>query len=210
MINQKKAPSGLGGLDRAVDDIRYGDNVVWQISDPEEYAFFAEPFAEISIRDRKNTVYLRYGKDAPLLKPVYGLKIVELDPAAGFEAVVMHIHDIIEREGDETHYIFDSMTALQREWIADFMLSNFFTVVASDIVKHKCVAYYAFTRNLHSIEAVARIREAAQLLLDVFHAGGNMYLYPLRVTERYHFSMFLPHKVDKDDANKIEPLTNGI
>jgi hypothetical protein len=37
-----------------------------------------------------------------------------------------------------------------------------------------------------------------------------MYLYPLRVTERYHFSMFLPHKVDKDDANKIEPLTNGI
>jgi hypothetical protein len=37
-----------------------------------------------------------------------------------------------------------------------------------------------------------------------------MYLYPLRVTDRYHFSMFLPHEVDKDDANKIEPLTNGI
>ncbi|MDR2088778.1 MAG: PEP/pyruvate-binding domain-containing protein, partial [Clostridiales Family XIII bacterium] len=102
------------------------------------------------------------------------------------------------------------MTALQKEWIADFMLSNFFAVVAPDIVKHKCVAYYAFTRNLHSIEAVARIREAAQLLLDVFHAEGNLYLYPLRVTDRYHFSMFLPHKVDKDDADRIEPLTNGI
>jgi hypothetical protein len=210
MINQKKAPSGLEGLDRAVDDLRYGDNVVWQISDIGEYAFFAEPFADTSIRNRKNTVYFRYGKDAPLLKPVYGLKIVELDLAAGFEMSVMQIHDVIEREGDETHYIFDSMTALQKEWISDFMLGNFFAVVAPDIVKHKCVAYYAFTRNLHSTEAVARIREAAQLLLDVFHADGNMYLYPLRVTDRYHFSMFLPHGVDKDDANKIEPLTNGI
>ncbi|MDR1574153.1 MAG: PEP/pyruvate-binding domain-containing protein, partial [Clostridiales Family XIII bacterium] len=210
MINQKKAPSGLEGLDRAVGDLRYGDNIVWQISDVGEYAFFAEPFADVSIRDRKNTVYFRYGKDAPLLKPVYGLKVVELDLAGGFEMTVMQIHDVIEREGDETHYIFDSMTALQREWVADFMLSNFFAVVAPDIVKHKCVAYYAFTRNLHSIEAVARIRESAQVLLDVFHADGNMYLYPLRVTDRYHFSMFLPHKVDKDDANKIEALTNGI
>jgi hypothetical protein len=210
MINQKKAPSGLEGLDTAVGDLRYGDNVVWQISDVGEYAFFAEHFAETSIQNRKNTVYFRYGTDAPLLKTACGLKVMELDPACGFEMVVMQIHDIIEREGDETHYIFDSMTALQREWVADFMMSNFFAVVAPDIVKHKCVAYYAFTRNLHSIEAVARIRESAQLLLDVFHADGNMYLYPLRVTDRYHFSIFLPHKVDRDDANKIEPLTNGI
>ncbi|MDR1572614.1 MAG: PEP/pyruvate-binding domain-containing protein [Clostridiales Family XIII bacterium] len=210
MINQKKVPSGLDGLDRVLMDIRYGDNVVWQISDIQEYAFFVEPFVRRSLYDGKNIIYFRYGRRPLLADPIPGLNVIDIDTGDGFEAAVTAVHDIMEREGTETHYVFDSLTELHSSWIADFMVSNFFAVVAPDIVKYKSVAYYAFTRNIHSVEAMARIREGAQVLLDVFHDGDSMYLHPLRVTERYHFSIFLPHEVHKDDPNRIEPLTNGI
>ncbi|MDR0424286.1 MAG: PEP/pyruvate-binding domain-containing protein [Clostridiales Family XIII bacterium] len=210
MINQKRVPSGLEGLDKVLDNIRYGDNIVWQISSIEEYAFFTRPFAEESIRNQKNTIYFHFGNGTPVFGPMNGISIVPIDPREGFEATVMQVHDVIERAGVETHYIFDPLTMLQAEWVADFMMSNFFDVIAPDIVKYKCAAYHAIIRNLHSVEAVARIRDGAQILLDVFHEQDQMYLHPLRVTERYGFSMFLPHNVNLHDPNVIEPLTNGI
>jgi hypothetical protein len=36
--------SGIYGVDHVFDNIRLGDNVVWQVSDIQEYAFFVEPF----------------------------------------------------------------------------------------------------------------------------------------------------------------------
>ncbi|MDR1135251.1 MAG: PEP/pyruvate-binding domain-containing protein [Clostridiales Family XIII bacterium] len=210
VINQKRVPSGLEGLDKVLDNIRYGDNIVWQISSMKEYSFFARPFVEISMRNRKNTVYFYFGQGEPMFEAAGGPKIISIDPLEGFEATVMQVHDVIEREGDETHYVFDSLTVLQKEWIADFMMSNFFDVIAPDILKHKCVAYHSITRNLHSVEALARIRDGAQVLLDVFHENEQMFLHPLRVTERYRYSMFLPHHVNLYDPNIIEPLTNGI
>lgn len=38
--------SGMPGMDAALDSIRLGDNVVWQISDMDEFKVFAEQFAK--------------------------------------------------------------------------------------------------------------------------------------------------------------------
>ena len=40
-----KMLSGIAGMDEALDFIRLGDNVVFQVSDLEEYFFFARSFA---------------------------------------------------------------------------------------------------------------------------------------------------------------------
>lgn len=40
-----KILSGVAQMDDVLDFIRIGDNVVWQISDLEEFRIFAEPFA---------------------------------------------------------------------------------------------------------------------------------------------------------------------
>lgn len=40
-----KVCSGFPSMDDILDFIRLGDNVVWQVSDVEEFRFFAEPFA---------------------------------------------------------------------------------------------------------------------------------------------------------------------
>lgn len=43
--------SGFPQMDDVLDFIRLGDNVVWQISELDEFRTFAEPFARQAVRD---------------------------------------------------------------------------------------------------------------------------------------------------------------
>lgn len=210
MINQKRVPSGLTGLDNAIDHFRYGDNIVWEIGEVENYKFFTCPFIEKSLEDGNNVVYFSFGKHESICGNDEGLKIIDLDVEKGFETIAMEVYDIIESEGNETHYVFDSLTVLQEEWIADFMMTNFFVVTAPEIKKRNCIAYYAFSRNHHSFEAMSRIRESCSVIIETFRGDFHMYLHPHKVDDRYLPSIFLPHKVDRNDSDVITPLTNGI
>jgi hypothetical protein len=210
LINQKKAFTGLAGLDEALDYMRYGDIVVWQVSDIGDYRFFVEPFVAKALADRKNVVYFRFGKHDALVQSAFGVKIYEIDIDSGFETFVMSISDIIDEEGNETYYVFDSMTDLQVEWVADFMMGNFFVVTAPEIVRTNSIAYFTYARNHHSFESIARIRETASILIDVFSDDEHTYLQPIKVEDRYLPTIFLPHRVDRDDVERFRPLTNGI
>lgn len=41
-----RIPSGYPGADEVFDNIRMGDNVVWQVTELAEYRLFAQPFAD--------------------------------------------------------------------------------------------------------------------------------------------------------------------
>ena len=36
--------SGIPGLDKALDNIRLGDNVVWNVTNLNEFSYFADPY----------------------------------------------------------------------------------------------------------------------------------------------------------------------
>ncbi|MDR1272539.1 MAG: PEP/pyruvate-binding domain-containing protein, partial [Clostridiales Family XIII bacterium] len=139
-----------------------------------------------------------------------GVNIYDIDISTGFEQTVIQVTDIIENEGAGTHYVFDSLTDLQDEWIADFMMTNFFVVTVPEIVRSNSVAYFSFMRGRHSTETVSRIRETTSILIDVVHRGRNMYVHPAKVLERYLPTIFLPHVVNIDDPDSLSPITNGI
>ena len=63
-----KICSGLPQLDEALDCIRLGDNLVWQISELEEFRAFAEPFARQAVRDGRNVIYIRFAQHMPVLR----------------------------------------------------------------------------------------------------------------------------------------------
>ena len=94
-----KIKSGLPGMDELLNYIRMGDNVVWSVSNLEDFKFFAVPFAEQAIRDGRNLIYMRFADHEPLLTPRPGLKICEFDPDKGFEVFTVDIHDRIAAEG---------------------------------------------------------------------------------------------------------------
>ncbi|MBM3704946.1 MAG: phosphoenolpyruvate synthase [Actinobacteria bacterium] len=205
-----KIGSGIEGLDRTLDHIRLGDNVVWQVSDIEEYAFFARSFAEHAINEKRNLIYLRFAHHSPLLVQQKGLKIIGLDASAGFESFTVAVHEIIEKEGQEAFYIFDSISELQAAWSADLMMGNFFVVTCPYLFELNTVAYFGIIRGKHSFDTIARIRETTQILVDIYSEKREIYIHPLKVWKRYSNTMFLPHKFEKNDSNSFTALTGGL
>ena len=66
--------SGIQALDKVLQGIRLGDNIVWQVEGMEDYQYFAEPFAEASIANRRPLVYLRFASHPPCRRLVRGWK----------------------------------------------------------------------------------------------------------------------------------------
>ncbi len=190
--NRQPAKSGVSQFDEIIQHLRMGDNVVWQVDELEEYAYFAEPFAAQALRDGRRLVYMRFAPHPPILKGLPGLVTVALDPHAGFDAFSAEVHQAISEQGREAFYVFDNLSALVAEWATDELLANFFQVTCPYLFELDTIAYFALIRGQHAHGAVARIRDTTQLLIDVYRVRDTMYLHPLKVWERYSPQMFLP------------------
>jgi pyruvate, water dikinase len=187
--------SGIQALDEVLQGIRLGDNVVWQVDSLEDYSYFVEPFVEAAIASRRPLVYLRFASHPPVLTPRPGLETIEFNPSLGFDYFTREVHRLIEAHGPEVFYVFDNLSALVVEWATDELLANFFQITCPLLSEMKTVAYFALTRSQHAHHAVARIRDTTQILVDVYHAKGQMHIHPIKVWDRYSPQMFLPHLV---------------
>ncbi len=201
--------SGLTGLDHALDSIRLGDNVVWQIKAIEDYSFVINPFVRQAVADHKVLVYIRFARHAPLISPQAGVQIFELNPSLGFEAFTVRVHEIITEAGRGAFYVFDCLSGLQEAWSTDLMMGNFFKVTCPYLFQLDTVAYFPILRGMHSYETIARIRDTTQLLLDLLHSGEDYFLHPIKVWNRYSNEMFLPHRYLAENGN-FKALTNGV
>lgn len=201
----ERTSSGLPGLDRILDGLRLGDNVVWQVDSVDDYRYFARPFAENALRGGKRLVYLRFGQHPPILPALDGMSVHELQSSRGFERFSTRIREIATREGEGVYYVFDCLSELLSEWSTDLMIGNFFLVTCPYLFQLRTVAYFAILRDRHSYQTIARIRDTTQLLLDVYHQK-HLYVHPLKVWQRYSPTMFLPHTARGDDWT---PLTSS-
>ena len=201
--------SGYPGADEVFDYIRIGDNVVWQVSDLDAYRLFAQPFVNQAIADGRNVIYIHFTHHEQLLSARPGLKIYEFDPDMGFEPFTVAIYDRITAEGREAFYVFDCLSELQSAWYTDQMMGNFFRVTCPYLFELDTVAYFPLIRGRHSFDAVARIRDTTQLLLDVYSNEKYVYLHPLKVWNRYSDKMFLPHGYRRD-SGQFTAVEDGV
>lgn len=205
----ERIKSGLPGFDEMVEQIRLGDNVVWQVSNIEEYRFFVEPFVNQAQREEKKLIYMRFGNHPPLFDETEGITSYHLEPEEGFELFTMTVRNIITREGLGAYYVFDCLSDLQVVWATDLMMGNFFRVTCPYLFELNTVAYFPILRGRHSFDAVARIRETTQLFLDVYSDKDTLYVNPLKVWNRYSNTMFLPHQYEKKSGSFF-PLKDGF
>ncbi len=199
----RAVPTGIESLDRVVQGLRLGDNVVWQVDELADYAAFARLFAEQAIGDGEPCVYVRFAPHEPILHPTPGLTIVEVDPRPGFDAFSGNIHRIIDEAGRGVRHVFDNLSALAVEWSTDEQIANFFQFACPYLYELDTVAYFALTRHQHDGKAIARIRDTTQVLFDLFRVGENLYMHPLKVAQRYTQRMFLPHQVSEGTLTPI-------
>lgn len=200
------ASTGLASLDRVVEGLRPGDNVVWQVDSVEDYAPFVGPFVADALAAGKRLVYFRFARHAPLVEEGAGAEVHRLSPAVGFESFTTSIHQVIEEAGPGAYYVFDCLSDLAADWYSDLMLGNFFMVTCPYLYELDTVTYFALLRDSHSHEAVDSIRNTTQLLVDVFRHGGRTYLHPLKVFARHSPTMYLPHAREGDG---FAPLTES-
>ncbi|HPZ42871.1 MAG TPA: PEP/pyruvate-binding domain-containing protein [Bacillota bacterium] len=195
-----KVSTGLKGLDRVIDMLRLGDNVVWQVDSIADYKHVVAPFVEQARRDGRKLIYVRFGRHEALLDDTSVVKVWPLEAGEGFESFATNVRHLIALEGRKAFYVFDCLSELLRFWHSDLMIGNFFQVTCPLLYELNTIAYFALFRNAHNYSTIARIRETTQLLLDIYSVKGNYYIHPLKAWQRYSPTMFLPHLIDGQDA----------
>lgn len=212
----ERIPSGIAGLDRIFDNIRLGDNVVWQLASLSEFSSFVDPFVAQSAADGRTVVYIRFAGHPELVADQPGVKRYTLNPHKGFESFTIAVRDIITREGVGVFYVFDCLSELQTAWSADLMMGNFFRLTCPYLFELDTVAYFPMIRGAHSFEAVAKIRDTTQLLIDIMpdtvDENGtvqSLFIHPLKVWNRFSNTMFLAHRLDIADQ-EVTTLTSGV
>ena len=204
--------SGFPELDGVLDNIRLGDNVVWQVSNLEEYKLFARAFARQCIEEKLNLIYVRFSGHEPILEPMEGLRIIPVELTHRFETFTIDVHRIIEQEGREAFYVFDCLSELEEAWATDLMMGNFFHLTCPYLFSLDTVAYFPVLRGRHSFAAIEQIRDTTQLLLDVLpdrHAPDTLYVRPVKVWERSSSTMFHPHEFHPSEGS-FRVLNEGV
>jgi len=203
MSLDRRVSTGMPGLDQAIDLLRLGDNVVWQVQSIEDYLKVLIPYIRQAKQDERRLVYFRFGNHKPLMTESEPSVIYHFDTSEGFELFALKVHDIIAREGLEAFYVFDCLSDLLESWCSDMMVGNFFRITCPFLFVLDTVAYFAIIRGTHTHGTIARIRETTQLLLDVYNVDDKFYIHPLKVWERYSPTMFFPHLINGDEAVSI-------
>lgn len=198
-----KVSTGIRGFDKVIDNLRLGDNVVWQVESIDDYRKMVDPYVAQSLLEGRNLIYFRFGSHEPLLQDRPGVKIFHVDPETGFETFATTVHNLIKQEGKRAFYVFDCLSDLLEHWHSDLIIGNFFKVTCPYLYELDTIAYFAIYRNMHTFSTIAGIRETTQLLLDLYQVSGNFYIHPLRVWQRYSPTMFFPHLIQGQEAISI-------
>ena len=201
--------SGIPEMDRAFDNIRLGDNVVWRVQDLSQFRLFMEPYVDQAVRDRRNIIYFRFANHEPLISGRPEVKTVELPLSHRFETFTVEIHNVIEKEGKDAFYVFDCLSDLQAAWATDLMMGNFFRVTCPFLFILDTVAFFPIIRGKHSVQAVNKILNTTQLFIDVYGDGKNIYVRPGKVWQRNSDTMFLPHTYEPA-SGRFRPILDGV
>ena len=201
--------SGIPEMDTAFDNIRLGDNVVWRVSDLEQFKIFMLPYVEQAIKDKRNIIYFRFASHGELLEERPEIKRVTIPLSHRFETFTVDIHNVIEKEGFDAFYVFDCLSELQTAWATDLMMGNFFKVTCPFLFILDTVAFFPIIRGKHSVDAINKILDTTQLFIDVYSDNKNIYVRPEKVWNRNSDTMFLPHTYEPD-TGKFQPILDGV
>ena len=203
--------SGIPALDQVLDNIRMGDNVVWRVSDLDEFRRFADPFVEQAKKDGRNIIYFRFASHPELVPECPEVKRICVPLSHRFETFTVEIHKAIEQEGRDAFYVFDCLSELQTAWATDLMMGNFFRVTCPFLFILDTVAFFPIIRGRHSFNAITKIMNTTQLFLDVYSDAGRetVYIRPQKVWNRSSETMFLPH-LYKPAEGTIRPIQDGV
>ncbi len=190
---RKLISTGLPGLDRVLQGLLPGDNVVWEVDTIEDYRPMLGPLLTEARRMGQPLIYFRFARHPRLLPEDSGVAVHVLDPQEGFDSFLTRILEVAERAGRGSFYVFDCLSDLAADWFSDRMLGNFFRITCPYLYELETIAYFALQKNLHSLHATQAIFNTAQVIIEVYRKEHQLFIHPKKVWERHTSTMYAPH-----------------
>jgi hypothetical protein len=195
--------TGLASLDRSLDGILPGDNIVWHVDEIAQYQAFVTPYVAAALAAGRRLLYFRFARHAPLLAVHPGVELHTLNPEEGFEVFIHRIHRAIGAAGLGAYYVFDCLSDLATDWSSDAMLGNFFMLTCPYLYQLETVTYFGLLRRRHTRYATEPVQATTQLFIDVFGCDGKLYVRPIKTQFRYSSSIHLLHVWDAGDEFRV-------
>ncbi len=195
--------TGLPGLDKILNGVILGDNVVFQVDAIDDYSRFVKPFCMEAGKRKRDLIYFRFADHEEVVPKESCDHVFVLHPEEGFEIFISGIFNVIERFGKGAFYVFDCLSELSVDWYSDRMLGNFFMLTCPYLYDYKTVAYFALIRNRHSSFAIDAIHDTAQVVMDVFNHKEEIYVHPLKVDGRQSKTMYMLHRWEGEDFKPV-------
>lgn len=198
--------TGLPGLDRVLQGLRAGDNVVWEVDGVDDYRPLLPPLCREARRLQQRLIYFRFARHTPLFQEDDRVETYHLDPQMGFERFLTEILDVIDRGGRGAYYIFDSLSDLAADWFSDRMLGNFFMIACPYLYELDTIAYFALLKNHHSFHATHLIFNTAQVIIEVYRKHTRFFIHPMKVWQRQSPTLYALHSWEGDE---FRPVTSS-
>ena len=201
MDQQEYVSTGIKGLDKAIDSLRPGDTVTWQMENVGDYMYVATQFVVDEALTGRPMVYLRFGDHEELIPTEVlqargaNIRKITLDPAVGFETFAVQVHRIISSEAENTFFLLDCLSELQRYWFSDLMIGNFFCLTSEFISSRGSICYVALKYERHIYETISRIRHATSVLMNIRTKDGCTYIHPVKAEGRDSKYMYFPLRI---------------
>ena len=209
MIEKKIVSTGIRGLDQAIDSLRSSDTVTWQIENIGDYMFVATQFVVDEALTGRPMIYLRFGDHDELIptevlqKRGANIKKITLNPAVGFETFAVQVHRIISSEPEDSFFLFDCLSDLQRYWFSDLMVCNFFVLTSEFIASRGALCYVALMYERHTYETISRIRHATNILMNIRTVAGSTYIHPVKAEGRHTRTMYFPLRIHGSHCDTV-------
>ena len=191
--------TGLIGLDKVIQPVMKGDNVIWRVDSIDDYIPFVEHFCNSVLSRGEKLVYFRFGNHKPIVEEKPGIIVRKAHPEAGFENFITEIHKHIKNEERGGYYVFDSLSSLSDECYSDRMIGNFFKLTCNYLGTLGATAYFSMKRNFHSYHATDNIYDTTQLLVDVYRHRSVLYIQPTIMKKGNQANTFMLWEWAEDD-----------
>ena len=126
MVSLSRVSTGIKGLDRVLNYLQTGDNVVLQVDAIEDYRSFVLPLSKRPWTTTSGSSTCALPATHRCWRQARKVAVYKLNADTGFESFSTQVHNIIRQEGRDVFYVFDSLSDLLLAWATDLMIGNFF------------------------------------------------------------------------------------
>lgn len=200
--------TGLPALDRLIDGIERGDNIVWRVDTLGDYRAFCRAVARAEQRPSR-VLYFRFAGHPPIFSEEeierFAVEEIHLNLDRGFEYFITTAHRHILDGGDDAVLIFDSLSDLSNWFFSDRMIGNFFQLTCPLIYETGSIAYFSLDRYFHSYHTVEPVTATTQILIDVYRYDDSIYIQLVKTSERPGASTFTLYHWE--DTDRFTPVT---